>query len=77
MRAYSFCPVCLPVSKNFNIGYNFWTVIARALILHMCIPCGKTSYIKVSNLVTFFKILYPFFLNFNIAYMYNFLTADG
>ena len=28
--------------KKLNLGHNFWTIRDRALILHMCIPCGKT-----------------------------------
>ena len=30
------------VDQNFNLGHNFQTRRGRALILHMCIPCGKT-----------------------------------
>ena len=28
--------------KIFNLGHNLWTVIDRAFIFHMCIPCDKT-----------------------------------
>ena len=27
--------------KNFDLAYNFWTVIPRALIFHKIIPCDK------------------------------------
>ena len=47
--AYCFYPVChsvilsfCPPLWNFNLANNFWTVSARALILHMSIPCDKT-----------------------------------
>ena len=30
------------VHKNFNLAYNSWTIIGRAFIFHMCIPCDKT-----------------------------------
>jgi hypothetical protein len=33
------------VSKNFNLGYNFWLVSARAFIFYMCIPSGKTLHL--------------------------------
>ena len=28
--------------KNFNLGYNLWTVKGSAFIFHMCIPCDKS-----------------------------------
>ena len=28
--------------KNFNLAYNSLTIIGRAFIFHMCIPCDKT-----------------------------------
>ena len=31
-----------PMFENFKIANNFWTVSARALIVHMSIPCDKT-----------------------------------
>ena len=30
-----------PIFWNFNLGYNFWTVKAKALIFHMSIPCDE------------------------------------
>ena len=47
-------PVRLSVHpENFNLTHNFWTIINRdsALILHMCIPYGKT-FLLVSKFLT-------------------------
>lgn len=38
---YFFWSVCLFVRKNFNVDHTFWTVNARAFILHMYIHCDK------------------------------------
>jgi hypothetical protein len=46
----SICP-----SVNFNLGYNFWLVSARAFIFHMCIPSGKAFHL--------IPWLWPFDLN--------------
>ena len=35
-----------PFFENFNLANNFWTVISRALIFHMNIPCDKTFPLK-------------------------------
>jgi hypothetical protein len=47
-------PFCHP-TKHFDLGYNFWMVSIRALILHMSsIPCDKT-FPWVPKLLTFWS----------------------
>ena len=43
--------------KNFNLGHNFQTRSNRAFILHMFIPCDKTSHV--------FLVTRPFMLYHN------------
>ena len=43
LSCLSFChSLSRPPLWNFNLANNFWTVSARALIVHLSIPCDKT-----------------------------------
>ena len=42
LLSYPRFSVGVRVHKNFNLAYNSWTIIGRAFIFHMCIPCDKT-----------------------------------
>ena len=38
---FGLCVCVCMYATNFNVGNNFRTTGSRALIFHMCIPCGK------------------------------------
>ena len=65
-----------PIFWNFNLTNNFWTVSARAMIVHISIPCDKTF-----PWVPFFFTMWPWpwsltiFENFKLAN--NFWTVSA